>query len=86
MCSTYIFLLSLVSLSYQFSFPINPMAPIRRSLIIQASNANIDSNNLMRKVFCNVELNGATIEAVGFDMDYTLAQVIFLTSILDLLR
>ena len=27
-----------------------------------------------RKVFCNVELNGETIEAVGFDMDFTLAQ------------
>ena len=27
-----------------------------------------------RKVFCNVELNGESIEAVGFDMDFTLAQ------------
>jgi len=29
---------------------------------------------LERQIFCNVELNGANIEAVGFDMDFTLAQ------------
>ncbi len=29
-----------------------------------------------QKVFCNIELNGETIEAIGFDMDYTLAQVV----------
>lgn len=28
-----------------------------------------------REIFCNTEMNGAAIEAVGFDMDYTLAQV-----------
>lgn len=28
-----------------------------------------------RKIYCNVELNCANLEAVGFDMDYTLAQV-----------
>jgi hypothetical protein len=28
-----------------------------------------------RKYSANVELNGETIEAVGFDMDFTLAQV-----------
>ena len=27
------------------------------------------------QIFCNVELTGASIQAVGFDMDYTLAQV-----------
>ena len=32
------------------------------------------SVGLERQIFCNVELNGATIEAVGFDMDFTLAQ------------
>lgn len=29
-------------------------------------------------VFCNVELNCGQLEAVGFDMDYTLAQVIII--------
>ena len=29
---------------------------------------------LQRQIFCNVELNGANLEAVGFDMDFTLAQ------------
>ena len=30
--------------------------------------------SLQRQIFCNVELNGANLEAVGFDMDFTLAQ------------
>jgi hypothetical protein len=38
-------------------------------------NSNPDLQSISHKIFCNVELNGATIEAVGFDMDYTLAQV-----------
>lgn len=29
---------------------------------------------LQRQIFCNVELNGSNLEAVGFDMDFTLAQ------------
>ena len=33
-------------------------------------------NSLNKKIFCNVELNGQSVEAVGFDMDFTLAQVI----------
>lgn len=28
------------------------------------------------RLYCNVELNVAYIEAIGFDMDFTLAQVI----------
>jgi len=35
------------------------------------------SENLNSTIFCNVELNCANLEAVGFDMDYTLAQVKF---------
>lgn len=31
--------------------------------------------NFARQIFCNVELNCASLEAVGFDMDFTLAQV-----------
>ncbi len=27
-------------------------------------------------IFCNVELNCANLEAIGFDMDFTLAQVL----------
>ena len=34
-----------------------------------------NQNFISRKVFCNVELNGEAMEAVGFDMDFTLAQV-----------
>ena len=31
--------------------------------------------DIKKQIFCNVELNCNTIEAVGFDMDYTLIQV-----------
>lgn len=31
--------------------------------------------DMSRSIFCNVELNCANVEAVGFDMDFTLAQV-----------
>ena len=34
-----------------------------------------ERGDFKRQVFCNVELNGQAIEAVGFDMDFTLAQV-----------
>ena len=37
---------------------------------------HLDTNNdNTREIFCNTELSGSSIEAVGFDMDYTLAQV-----------
>ena len=32
-------------------------------------------NDLDTEIYCNVELNTDYIEAVGFDMDFTLAQV-----------
>lgn len=51
-----------------------------RSSEIKMSQSNADdkfsTNTLRRKIFCNIELNGASLEAVGFDMDFTLAQVI----------
>jgi hypothetical protein len=40
-----------------------------------ASNPNVIHNDYSKQIFCNVELNGEVVEAVGFDMDYTLAQV-----------
>ena len=33
-------------------------------------------DNLKKQMYCNVALNGSYIEAVGFDLSYTLAQVI----------
>lgn len=36
--------------------------------------ANVPMLDLRHQIFCNVELNGGSIEAVGFDMDFTLAQ------------
>ena len=46
-----------------------------KSQSIQMTISNSD-NSLNKKIFCNVELNGQSVEAVGFDMDFTLAQVI----------
>lgn len=40
-----------------------------------AEQSTEQSMDAARSVFCNVELNCANIEAVGFDMDFTLAQV-----------
>ena len=42
------------------------------------SNNHLDvcKGNLNKQIFCNVELNGDTLQAVGFDMDFTLAQVV----------
>jgi hypothetical protein len=46
---------------------------------MMSSTANLASDdesiNFKRKVFCNVELHGDAIDAIGFDMDFTLAQV-----------
>eukprot|EP01035_Chromulina_nebulosa_P018611 gene18611-24340_t len=39
-----------------------------------AKKFNDKSKSLKQQVFCNIELNGEAIEAVGFDMDFTLAQ------------
>ena len=47
-----------------------PSRPPRRSVLRAAP----DMEDLTRRVFCSRELNMANIEAVGFDMDYTLAQ------------
>ena len=46
-----------------------PSRPPRRT----ALQAAPDMEDLTRRVFCSRELNMANIEAVGFDMDYTLA-------------
>ena len=35
----------------------------------------ISGPHINTSIFCNVELNGANLQAVGFDMDFTLAQV-----------
>lgn len=46
--------------------------------MIDDSNLHNDGdvqNNLDTEIYCNVELNTDYIEAVGFDMDFTLAQV-----------
>lgn len=48
---------------------------------LSTSNFDSSSNSLSKKIFCNVELNGQSVEAVGFDMDFTLAQVYFTSPI-----
>ena len=50
----------------------NSRLRLRRDDDSIAINDNLD---LRTQIFCNAELNGDYIEAVGFDMDFTLAQV-----------
>lgn len=38
------------------------------------NDGSIPQASIFRQIFCNVELNGESLEAVGFDMDFTLAQ------------
>ena len=42
--------------------------------ISEAPDVFIDEGVLDRRIFCNRELNMKQIEAVGFDLDYTLAE------------
>lgn len=41
---------------------------------IDAMSGN-NNNTINTEVFCNVELDLSSLEAIGFDMDFTLAQV-----------
>lgn len=41
---------------------------------VQQQRQKLTLSALQRQIFCNVELNGSNLEAVGFDMDFTLAQ------------
>jgi hypothetical protein len=60
------------------SFPINVHSVDHISTVINGRkshhNSIVHSTN---QIFCNVELNSENLEAVGFDMDFTLAQVSF---------
>jgi len=66
--SGYSHFLTIPSIKNLYSIP-------SKSQSIQMTTSNSD-NSLNKKIFCNVELNGQSVEAVGFDMDFTLAQVI----------
>lgn len=46
-----------------------------RSIPLQSELLVPQHLDLSQQIFCNVELNGDNLEAVGFDMDFTLAQV-----------
>ena len=46
-----------------------------RSMPLQSQLLVPQHLDLSQQIFCNVELNGDNLEAVGFDMDFTLAQV-----------
>lgn len=65
---------------YSHGFLLNRMFH-RRALRKTQVNAAFDCDVIRNsQIFCNVELTGASIQAVGFDMDYTLAQVGGLTA------
>lgn len=48
--------------------------------ILKDAEERVTKKDITRNIFCNVELNCANLEAVGFDMDFTLAQVPYLPS------
>jgi hypothetical protein len=55
----------------------------RRSLAtgFAAKTAETSPASTHPGTYCNVELNAGYIEAVGFDMDFTLAQVLFVSTV-----
>lgn len=83
-----LFIVLLCRLSSKVSFIYNiPLkrnsgrsAGIQRKFVQSAEGGSsqkffVGGPHLNNSVFCNVELNGANLQAVGFDMDFTLAQV-----------
>lgn len=60
------------------SFTIPSLPSFKRDvplLRLSKCQTRVPDLDLKNQVYCNVELNEAYIEAVGFDMDFTLAQV-----------
>ena len=70
-----------VLLSPSFVIAFNPLPSGRsayqlfRGTALQSGLLVPQHLDLSQQIFCNVELNGENLEAVGFDMDFTLAQV-----------
>jgi hypothetical protein len=83
-------LIALESLCIAFSIGKSSLRPTVISLAAKASDKQelealqarsktlfdklLEDIDITRNVFCNVELNCTNIEAIGFDMDFTLAQ------------
>jgi len=70
----YVFALAIFFLFTQDCVCFTPRAPQRRSLGLRSGelSANPDPEDLA--IFCNREMHGQKLEAIGFDMDFTLAQ------------
>lgn len=56
-----------------FRWPV--VAPRTARLYSTILPKNSVEEELTKQIYCNVELNGNYLDAVGFDMDFTLAQV-----------
>lgn len=75
---TLLFALIQYGISFRSSFvpKLHVRAPI---LSVQAINTVPTTrgieDSLKKQIYCNVALNGSYIEAVGFDLSYTIAQV-----------
>lgn len=54
---------------------VNNIAQQSEQTAVNTIYSHVLKSNLTRQLFCNVELNCEGLEAVGFDMDFTLAQV-----------
>ena len=65
------------SSAFRASFGHKLLLRTQRSSGLQCAvpKKSIVEDELKKHIYCNVELNGSYIEAVGFDLDFTLAQV-----------
>lgn len=76
----YLALISLIVISTHISL-VSSFAPFSHTKLSAhvSKRTRLDAQvvpgpDLANQIFCNVELNAANLEAVGFDMDFTLAQ------------
>ena len=63
---------------YTYAFNVGILSSSKKSSFTKVYDTPYNDDELFEtfqnSIFCNRELNGATIEAIGFDMDFTLAE------------
>lgn len=64
-----------ISMVTSFGVPFPSRIMLAHSMRNKCLKMRTDGIDLSTQIFCNVELNADYIEAVGFDLDFTLAQV-----------
>jgi hypothetical protein len=62
-------------------FPLQSSNRHSLATVFAAKTAETSPASTHPGTYCNVELNAGYIEAAGFDMDFTLAQVLFVSTV-----